>query len=281
MKREQATVVLEEMLDRLEQGQWPLTLVEEIHLFGSYSRGALEVGDIDVCVQHTTDDRWLRHSLHASINGKDGYVPMRQALRGRRRGVSFQFQMRSSLEGDGFDLLPLWRRGEPVDLARRRLAGIRPDPTAGRAPRDHVLPAYEAIADLLPRPARIDLYRLCTTGTATVAAFRLPDARLRSPQALRHIERRWVATSPLRRAALAALAHLEGSGHAPDRIELHGDYLDHRATDDTVDCYVDLHWNNWSSLDRYLDDGQAWFEVLPAAPRQPLHALHIAPAPSQ
>ncbi|MFB7669028.1 hypothetical protein ACFC1R_34815 [Kitasatospora sp. NPDC056138] len=205
-------------------------------------------------------------------------MPMRQALRGRRRGVSFQFQMRSSLEAEGFDLLALWRRGEPVDLARQRLAQIRPDPTAGRAPRDHVLPAYEAIADLLPRPVRIDLHRLCTADTATVTAFPLPDGRPRSPQALRHIERRRVATSPLRRAALAALAHLEGAGHAPDRLELH---LDHRATDDTVDCYVDLHWNNWTSLDRYLDDGRAWFEVLPATPRQPLYALHIAPASSR
>lgn len=279
MKREQATVMLEEVLDRLEQGQWPLTLVEEIHLFGSYSRGALEVGDIDVCVQHTTDERWLQHSLHASINGKDGYVPMRQALRGRRRGVSFQFQMRSSLEADGFDLLPLWRRGEPVELARRRLAGIRPDPSAGRAGRDHVLPAYEAIADLLPRPVRMDLHRLCTKGAATVTAFPLPDARPHSPQVLRCVERRWVATSPLRRAALAAVAYLEGIGQALDRIELHGAYLDHRTTDDTVDCYVDLRWNNWTCLDRYLDGGQAWFEVLPATSRQPLHALHVTPIP--
>jgi len=118
--------MLREMLDRLEQDTWPVNLVEEIYLFGSYIRGALEVGDMDVVVQHTTDERWRQDSLNAMFSGRDSYVGMRQALRGRRRSVSFQFQDRSALEGEGIELLLLWRRDEPIDLARRRLAAILP-----------------------------------------------------------------------------------------------------------------------------------------------------------
>lgn len=278
MKRERATMLLGEMLDRLDQGTWPLNLVEEVYLFGSYIRGAPEVGDIDVVVQHTTDERWKQESLDALFNGSDSYVAMRQALRGRRRGISFQFQERRTLEEEGFELLLLWRRGEPVALARRRLDAITPDPAAGRAPRDHVLPPYETIADLLPRPVRIDLHRLCTDGAATVSAFPLPDAHPRSVVAAAHAEERWTSNSPLRRAATAALAHLESTGQVLDRVEVHGQYLHHGTTDDDIDCFVDLGWRYWRGVKRYLGDGQAWFEVLPATARKPLHALHITPA---
>ncbi|BAJ25860.1 MULTISPECIES: nucleotidyltransferase domain-containing protein [Kitasatospora] len=277
MKRERATAVLVEMLDRLEQGAWPLNLVEEIHLFGSYARGALEVGDVDVVVEHATDARWTRESLDAFCDGRDSYVTMRQALRGRRRGVSFQFQERKALESEGIDLSLLWRRGEPVVTARQRLAALTPDPAAGRAPRDHVLPSYEAIADLLPRPVRIDLHRLCTEGAVTVAAFSLPDAWPTSARAAAHVQGRWALNSPLRRAAAAALARLESTGQALERVEVHGQHLVYGTADEAVDCFVDLGWRYWRSAERYLDDGQAWFEVLPATARQPLHALHVTP----
>ncbi|MFE7332292.1 hypothetical protein ACFU8W_47050 [Streptomyces sp. NPDC057565] len=278
MKRERATAILNEMLDRLEQNTWPLNLVTEIRLFGSYIRGALEVGDIDVVVDHTTDERWTQQSLDALFSGRDGYTPMRRALRGGRRGVSFQFQERRALEGEGIEMLLLWRYDEPVTLARQRLAAITPDPAAGRAPRDHVLPAYETIADLLPRPVRIDLHRWCTEGRATVAVFPLPDAQPRSTTAAEHMDDRWAPNSPLRRAAAAALAHLENTGQALDRLEVHRQYLAHGATDETIECFVDLGWRYWRAADRYLGDGQAWFEVLPATARQPLNALHITPA---
>ncbi|MBT1105722.1 hypothetical protein [Streptomyces sp. Tu10] len=277
MKRDRATVTLHEMLDRLERNTWPLGLITEVHLFGSYIRGALDVGDIDIVVQHTTDERWTRQAVDALFSGRDGHTPMRKALRGNRRGISFQFQERQALQDEGIDLLLLWKQGEPVALARQRLAAIPVDPTAGRAPRDHVLPAYEAVADLLPRPVRIDLHRWSTEGRATITTFALADAQPRSTTVREHMDDRWTINSPLRRAASAALAHLENTGHAADRIVLHGRPLASRASDDTIDCFVDLQWRYWRSADHYLKDSQAWFEVLPATPRQPLHALHITP----
>ncbi len=175
-------------------------------------------------------------------------------------------------------MLLLWRHNEPVALARQRLAAIPSDPAAGRAPRDHVLPAYETIADLLPRPVRIDLHRWCTKDKATVAVVPLPDAHPRSTIATKHMDDRWTPNSPLRRAAAAALAHLENTSQALERLEVHRRYLDHRATDEAIECFVDLGWRYWRAADRYLNDGQAWFEVLPATPQQSLTALHITPA---
>lgn len=278
MKRERATTVLNEMLERLEHNAWPLDLIKEIHLFGSYIRGALQVGDIDVAVQHTTDERWTEHSLNALFDGRDSYTPMRQALRGNRRGISFQFQGRDPLRNENVELLLLWRQGEPITLARQRLAAITADTTAGRAPRDHVMPAYETLADVIPRPVRIDLHRWSTKRKITVTTHALPDAQPRSTTATRHMEGRWVPNSPLRRAAAAALAYLESTGQRLDRCEVHRQHLVRGTTDLTTDCFVDLGWRYWRSAERYLADGQSWFEVLPATSRQPLHALHITPA---
>ncbi|WP_369395193.1 nucleotidyltransferase domain-containing protein [Streptomyces sp. CG1] len=49
------------MLDRLTgcSTDWrchrPLDLVDEVHVFGSYARGALQPGDIDIAVVHRRD----------------------------------------------------------------------------------------------------------------------------------------------------------------------------------------------------------------------------------
>ena len=159
-----------------------------------------------MAVEHGTDEKWLGESVYASSYGKDAYASMKQALRGRRRGLSVQFRGRDTLREEGFELTLLWQRGEPFDLARRRLDSITADPTAGRAPRDHMLPAFEGIEHLVPRPARIELHRLHTAGAITVRAFALPDAEPADPSAAQHLSHRWVETSPLRRAASAALA---------------------------------------------------------------------------
>lgn len=62
MKRERATRLLADMITRLEGGAWPLGLVEEVYVFGSYARGALEPNDVDVVIEHGTDERWLGES---------------------------------------------------------------------------------------------------------------------------------------------------------------------------------------------------------------------------
>ncbi|MFF2788787.1 hypothetical protein ACFVT6_18775 [Streptomyces sp. NPDC058049] len=96
-------------------------------------------------------------SLDASINGRDSYVGMRQALRGRTRGMSLQFRGRCSLLDEGFELFLPWRKGESSAPARERPASLTADPEAGPAPRDHMLTEFEGPESLVPRPARIEL----------------------------------------------------------------------------------------------------------------------------
>ncbi|WP_051764040.1 nucleotidyltransferase domain-containing protein [Streptomyces virginiae] len=190
---------------------WPLGLVEEVYVFGSYARGALEPNDVDVdvVIEHGTDKRWLGESLDASINGRDSYVGMRQALRGRTRGISFQFRGRSSLLDEGFELFLLWRKGEPFSLARERLASLAADPEAGPAPRGHMLTEFEGLESPVPRPARIELFSRHVKGRISITPLRLVDGELEDPEVAWHVRRRWVETSPLRRAATCALAALE------------------------------------------------------------------------
>ncbi|MFD8375339.1 hypothetical protein ACFV2Z_31910 [Streptomyces sp. NPDC059688] len=83
-----------------------------MYIFGSYARGALEPNDVDVVIEHGTDQRWLDESLDAPINGRDPYAEMKQALRGRTRGISFQFRGRSLRDQGCFDLFLLWRKGD-------------------------------------------------------------------------------------------------------------------------------------------------------------------------
>lgn len=67
MKRERATRLLADMITRLENGAWPLGLVDEVYVFGSYARGALEPNDVDVVIEHGTDSvGWASRWMHRS-----------------------------------------------------------------------------------------------------------------------------------------------------------------------------------------------------------------------
>ncbi|WP_051831826.1 nucleotidyltransferase domain-containing protein [Streptomyces violens] len=144
-----------DMLDRLEAGGWPLDLVDEVLVFGSYARGALNPADVDVVVEHRTDERLTSEFVNALSYGRDPSASMKRALKGTSRGLQIHFRERKTLEAEGFELTPLWTRGEPLAAARTRLTAITPDPTAGRAPRDHMLDAFEGIDRWVPRPVRV------------------------------------------------------------------------------------------------------------------------------
>ncbi|MGW4561627.1 nucleotidyltransferase domain-containing protein [Streptomyces sp. NPDC004561] len=77
MKRERATTLLNDMLDRLEEGGWPLDLVDEILVFGSYARGALTPSDVDLVVEHRRDDRLASEFLHALSYGRNPSASMK------------------------------------------------------------------------------------------------------------------------------------------------------------------------------------------------------------
>ncbi|WP_019064900.1 nucleotidyltransferase domain-containing protein [Streptomyces prunicolor] len=275
MKRARATLLLTEMLDRLEGGEWPLGLVDQVLVFGSYARGALEPHDVDVVVEHRTDKRLTSEFVHAMSYGGDPSGSMKRALKGRSRGLQLHLRERSTLEEDGFPLTVLWTRPEPVDAARARLAALTPDPTAGRAPRDHMIEAFEGLDRWIPRPVRIELVDLVSHGAVRIDRLDLPDAVPQHPAALEALHR-WTETSPLRRAAAGALAHLESTGHPLDHVLLHGEPLTdshHSAPTPTVG--IGLGWHDFGYLPRLLEDVSDWFEVIRPTRTRPLHTLHL------
>lgn len=275
MKRERATTLLNEMLDRLEEGGWPLDLVDEILVFGSYARGALNPSDVDLVVEHRRDDRLTSEFLHSLSYGGDPSASMKRALKGRSRGLQIHFGERKSLEAEGLELTLLWTRGESVDAARARLAAITPDPAAGRAPRDHMIEAFDGIDRWVPRPVRIDLTDLVDRKAATIRQLQLPEAEPAHPAALEALTR-WSETSPLRRAAAAVLAHLEATSRPLDSVYLHGEpVIGSRYSDTTWQTGVGFGWSHYRSISHHLKEGTDWFEVVRPTRTQPLHALHI------
>lgn len=275
MKRERATTLLNDMLDRLEAGDWPLDLVDEILVFGSYARGALNPSDVDMVVEHRRDDRLVSEFVHALSYGRDPSASMKRALKGNSRGLQIHFGERKTLEAEGFELTLLWTRGEPVDAARIRLAAITPDPEAGRAPRDHMIEAFDGIDRWVPRPVRIDLTDLVDRKAATIRQLQLPDAEPAHPAALEALTR-WSETSPLRRAAAAVLAHLEATSCPLDSVYLHGEpVIGSRYSDTTWQTGIGFGWSHYRSISDHLQEGTDWFEVVRPTRTQPLHTLHI------
>ncbi|MGA5082745.1 nucleotidyltransferase domain-containing protein [Streptomyces griseoincarnatus] len=209
-------MLLNDMLDRLEEGGWPLDLVDEVLVFGSYARGALNPSDVDLVVEHRRDDRLTSESLHALSYGRDPSASMKRALKGDSRGLQIHFGERKTLEAEGFALTPLWPRGEPVTAARARLAAITPDPTAGRAPRDHMIEPFDGIDRWVPRPVRITLTELVDRKAATIRQLQLPDAYPAHPAAHEALIC-WSDTSPLRRGSHPRPSR---SHHPPPRLRL-------------------------------------------------------------
>lgn len=76
------------MLERVASAQdWPLTLVDEIHVFGSFARGALEPHDVDVVVEFTSDRKYTLQAARAMSRGGSSDAVLRQALAAGTRGT--------------------------------------------------------------------------------------------------------------------------------------------------------------------------------------------------
>ncbi len=139
VKREPAVRLAEHVLRNLHDGQedWPLSLVNEVYVFGSFARGALSPHDLDIDVEHENDDKWCSHFVTSLAYGRDPNAPMRQLLATGQRGCQFTFNFREQAD---FELTLLWRRGDSLATALKRLHAIKADPAAGRAPRDSMGP---------------------------------------------------------------------------------------------------------------------------------------------
>jgi len=154
MDRRRARELLEELLRRVDAGRtdWPLNLIREVYVFGSFSRGATEVHDVDVAVEFDhTDLNWANDAVSAMMSGRDWYGPLRRVLGGSRRGIQFLFNAREKAD---FDMTRLWTAGDPFEEALNRLNSIHVDDSAGRSPRHAMLPIFEGLDNWLIRPYR-------------------------------------------------------------------------------------------------------------------------------
>lgn len=222
VRRDEALQLGQDVLRTLQarRGEWPLSLISEVYVFGSVARGALEPHDLDLCVEHDIDDEWTSHAVYSTTYGRDPYVEMRRALRGARRSCQILFNQRRWVD---FEMTQLWRRGENFDLAVRRLRAIPPDSDAGHAAREAMLPQFEGLERRMPRNYRHHLHDAVQVGAIAVERVALPDGEVHNKETRRALQRRWAEASPLRRAGYAVTAYWEQAGIDPRYTWLHGD----------------------------------------------------------
>lgn len=156
MKREKYTEKLVRAIETIEANALPAK-VKELYVFGSYARGALEPGDLDVIVIYewppkATFEDWVQEKVN---NGLGRYEAVHQTAHWvkatmkaafRRPGERIHLVLEQSL--DDFvrqgstvrleDLVLLWSQDDHD--WRTKLNGIRPDPRAGTAARNHFFP---------------------------------------------------------------------------------------------------------------------------------------------
>lgn len=213
MTRDSATRKLQELLERVTAGGDYVDEVQTIYVFGSYARGALDVEDIDLDVEHSRSERYQELIGDRWWSHRDPHVDFNSALRGSRRGFQILYGQAEQLRDiDGFDLQPIYERGDSLDHAMQRLHAIQPDPSAGSYPRESVLPQMVGIEKLITRPERQLLSKLVEQGAVTLERIDLPERVPSSREARREVEFNLAERNPKRRAAYAAAAWLEKQG---------------------------------------------------------------------
>ena len=155
MHRDKFTAKLVRIVESIESDTIPMD-VREVYVFGSYSRGAIEPGDLDLIVVHGPGwqevDRQVDKALKKShpdilersriAAGKLNAARMRLF---RKPGEAVQIifaESVSEVTGEGSRIKPtdpilIWSNKD--QRWRKRIAAITPDADAGRAERNHLL----------------------------------------------------------------------------------------------------------------------------------------------
>lgn len=268
--------LVEHLLRNLHEGQneWPLSVVTEVYVFGSFARGALSPHDLDIDVEYEgkRDKRWTSHFVSSLSQGRDVYAPIRRALTTGKRGYQCLFEFRGQAD---FEMTLLWQRSDSLDTALERLHAIKADPSAGRAPRDAMLPEFEGIDSWIPRPYREALSEAVSSKTIQIERVLLLDEQVTSALAAEHLADRWKPTSPLYRAATAVVSYWEQQGIDPGQCHLHG--VDVRDRD--TPYFAGFGWRYFRSIPACLTEfgGVEWLEVVRPTKTQPLHCMRIVP----
>jgi predicted nucleotidyltransferase len=284
VKRSEARRRIEALLGRVVSGEGRyLPRVREVWIFGSYARGALEVGDVDLVVEfdQTKEEagRWFAILMAGDF---DHLGALRRELRGSQRVLELHFHELDELRKEGFEPLVLWRRGDSLEEARVRLAALAPDANARRAARDTVHPLLAEVEKLIPRPARQEFSLFMWAGWLDAKLVELPPAQAGNLVTRRRFGEQWSQANPRFRAAHAAACYLERDGIAP--LSAGGTvYADEREMLDPQRGYrqprVAVHFGAKLLQWAMFDFGQGIPRVLvvlnPTARKQRLHALDM------
>lgn len=284
MKRGEATKRIDALLERVVGGDGRyLRRVREVWVFGSYARGALEVGDIDLAVEFDqTKDEAGRWFATVMAGGFDHLGALRRELRGSQRVLEIHFNELEELREDGFEPQLLWRRGDSLEQARARLATLTPDPSAQRAPRDAVHPLLAEDEKRIPRPARQEFSVLIWAHYIDAELVELPAEQAANAVTRRRFAQQWSVSNPRFRTAHAVAAYLEREAIAP--LSAGGTlYSDERQIIDAERDYwrprVAVHFGGKLLKWALLNFGQGTPRVLvvvnPTARTQTLRALDM------
>ncbi len=284
VKRTEARRRIEGLLGRVVNGEGRyLQRVREILAFGSYARGALEVGDVDLAVEfdQTKDEagRWFATLM---AGGFDHLGALRRELRGKQRALEIHFNELDDLRKEGFEPQLLWQRGDSLDEARARLAALAQDASARRAARDTVHPLLADVEKLIPRPARQEFSLFMWAGWLDAKLVELPPQQATNAVTRRRFAEQWSESNPRFRAAHAVASYLEREGVAP--LSAGGTlYSDEREILDAERDYwqprVAVHFGAKLLQWAMFDFGQGISRVLavlnPTARKQTLRALDM------
>jgi hypothetical protein len=226
MNRSRATELVQELLTNVAaQGRYA-SLVDRVWVFGSYARGAMEPGDIDIDidVEHRRDRVFGRDLTMALAYGKDPYAEFRRELIGNRRSFELMFG------GDAHEQFPeatvIYERGDSLERALERLHAITADPDASRAARDWMIPELEGLDKFITRPDRAKLSALVTLGWLRVERVVLADGEIAHDPTAKvqdALDNMLSSDSPLRRAAAMAVGYLQRErGVRPSAVWLEG-----------------------------------------------------------
>jgi predicted nucleotidyltransferase len=284
VKRLEATKRVEGLIERVVNGEGRyLPRVREVWIFGSYARGALEVGDVDLAVEfEQTKDEAGRWFAILMAGGFDHLGALRRELRGSQRVLELHFNELDDLREEGFEPVLLWRRGDSLEEARARLAALAPDASARRAVRDTVHPLLAEVEKLIPRSARQEFALSMWAGWLDAKLVELPPEQAGNPVTRRRFAEQWSESNPRFRAAQAAASYLEREGIAP--LSAGGTvYSDEREMLDPERDYwqprVAVHFGAKLLKWALLDFGQGTPRVLvvlnPTARKQPLRMLDM------
>lgn len=291
MKRQKATDLVQQMLARAVAGEWPANLVTEIKVFGSFMRGALEPADVDIAYKFNggNDPRWERHFHDTFFDGKDTMAAVRKSLRGTSRGISLTIL---NGDGEGYEDIPmmvLWRKGESLDIALERLTTIKPDPSAGKAVRHHMMEVFEDLDKYLPRVVRGELKKLADNGVIRIRKVELADredfdvlpTRENLNRQFGNLTMRWNEDSPLRRAAVSALSDIQARHGSLGNVDLNGSPFHEQSTAGHT-VMIDFKLRYIEHLMHYVKDKgfTEWIEVLNPSKKGVMHALIIEPGDS-